>query len=101
MSDFKNRTVFITGASAGIGASLAREFAGQKANLIITARRQERLDSMASELRGKGHRVLPVQCDVTKEEDLNHAVALGIQEFGKIDVVIANAGFGVAGAMSK
>ena len=101
MANLKDRTVFITGASSGIGMSLAKEFAKQGANLVITARRKPRLDGLAAELTGEGHRVLPVACDVTQDQEVHEAVAASVKEFGKIDVVIANAGFGVASVFEK
>jgi short-subunit dehydrogenase len=101
MGKFENKTVFITGASAGIGAALAKEFAQQGANLVLTARRRERLQALASELTQNGRRAMPLACDVTKESDLTASVLASVKEFGKINVVVANAGFSVAGALEK
>jgi len=101
MGKFENKTVFITGASAGIGRELAKEFARQGANLAIAARRMERLQSLASELTKTGGRVLPLSCDVTKDGDLENSVKATVAELGKIDVVVANAGFSVAGNVGR
>jgi len=97
MKKFKGRVVLITGASSGIGEALAREFARQGAHLALLARRVDRLKILADELRVTGCLVLPLACDVTRDGDLEKAVARVRQECGKIDVVVANAGFGVVG----
>ncbi len=95
------QTVFITGASSGIGSFLAREFSNKGKNIVIVARRLERLTTLEQELSNQGHTVLAIKCDVTNQTELNNAVFLSIQKFGKIDIVVANAGFGVAGNVEK
>ena len=87
--------VFITGASSGIGKALALEFASRGARVVLTARRKDRLDEIAETLGTE--RALAITCDVTKREDLDRAVQEAIARYGRIDVVIANAGFGVVG----
>jgi short-subunit dehydrogenase len=91
--------VFITGASSGIGEALAREFAERGADLVLTARRKNRLDQLATEIRQMGRRVCVVACDVTVDGDLERAVHQAVDELGRIDIVLANAGFGVAGKL--
>jgi short-subunit dehydrogenase len=98
---FAGRTVLITGASSGIGTALAREFARQGAVLVLAARRLERLESLAQELRAHGTEVLALACDVTREGDCERVVAAVHGAGRRLDVVVANAGFGVAGAFSK
>jgi len=100
MSFFKNKTVFITGASSGIGAEMSRQLHGLGANLFLLARRTERLKQLAGELSATGERVDWAEADVTKAGELSQAVEKCIQRFGGIDMVIANAGFGVAGSVS-
>lgn len=94
---FAGKVVLITGASSGIGAALAREFASSGASVALLARRAERLRVIAAEIHTRGHRALAIPCDVTREGDLERAVALTLAGFGAIDVAVANAGFGVVG----
>jgi short-subunit dehydrogenase len=99
MGDFDGRVVFITGASSGIGAALAREFARQGADLALVARRVDRLEQLAAELTRTGRRAVAMPCDVTRDADLDAAVARTRNVLGRIDVVVANAGFGVVGRL--
>lgn len=101
MRRFQDQSVFITGASSGIGEALAREFAREGAKVALAARRLERLQNLAEELRGRGVEVISVACDVTREGDLERAFDIVRQAFGGVDVVVANAGFGVAGSFEK
>jgi len=99
-SNDKNRpVVLITGASSGIGEALAIEFAKSGADLILGARREDRLKALSEKLSKAGTRVVFSACDVTKDSDLERVVSLAQSTFGKIDIVIANAGFGVKGPM--
>lgn len=101
MAKLNGKIAFITGASSGIGAGMAREFARRGADVVLLARRWERLEALALEVRARGRRALTVRCDVTVDGDLEQAVAAALEEFGRIDWVVANAGFGVAGAVHK
>lgn len=92
---FKDKVVVITGASSGIGAALARCFASEGAKLALLARRTERLQAVVSECQQKNTQAQAIHCDVTRDNDLIQAVDTVHQNFGTIDVVVANAGFGV------
>ncbi|HET9481361.1 MAG TPA: SDR family NAD(P)-dependent oxidoreductase, partial [Candidatus Polarisedimenticolia bacterium] len=94
---FAGQVVLITGASSGIGAALAREFARQGADVVLAARRLDRLRALAAEIQARGRRALAVGCDVTVDGDVEHAAAAAVETLGRIDVVVANAGFGVVG----
>lgn len=92
MFNFKGRVVVISGASSGLGLQMAKGFAEQGADLVITARRLDRLESLAEELRGHGVRVLPIKCDVTDTESVQAAADAAEKEFGKVDVLVNCAG---------
>ena len=92
MFSFKDRVVVVSGASSGLGAQMARGFAQQGADLVITARRLERLESLAAELRELGVKVLPLKCDVTDSAMVDEVAAQVEKEFGKVDVLINCAG---------
>lgn len=91
----------ITGASAGIGTDIAREFAKRGHNLILVARRKEKLDELAAELRTDALRVETLDCDLTDPAALaalpGRIEALGL----RIDVLVNNAGYGSAGSFYK
>lgn len=97
MNRFQNRTVLITGASSGIGAELARQFAAEGANLLLAARRIDRLGEVVRNLPTPRARVRIFECDVTREEQLNALVEQLHAQGGVIDLVVANAGFGIVG----
>src|ERR1700691_6075198 len=96
---FEGQVVLITGASSGIGAALAREFAREGAHTVLLARRVDRLHALAGELTGGGRRSLALAGDVTRDGDVERAVELARSEFGRLDVAVANAGFSVAGRL--
>jgi short-subunit dehydrogenase len=98
---FRDHVVLITGASSGIGAALARELAREGAKLVLLARRRERLDALSAELAAAGTQVLVRAGDVTQRADLDAAVAAASAHFGRLDMAIANAGFGVVGPVDK
>jgi len=93
------RVVAITGASAGIGRALAVRLARDGASLAICARRRDRLDEAAAAITAAGGRVLPIVADVTREADICALVQQTIERFGALDVMVCNAGFGIAGAI--
>ena len=92
MFNLKGRVAVISGASSGLGKQMCYAFASQGADLVILARRVERLVELQKELEQKGVRVLPIKCDVTSTEDINSAASLAESTFGKVDILVNCAG---------
>ena len=92
MFNFKDRVVVISGASSGLGAQMAKGFAAQGADLVITARRIEKLETLAEEIRSYGVKCLPLKCDVTDSAMVDEVAATVEKEFGKVDVLVNCAG---------
>ena len=90
MFNFKGRVAVISGASSGLGKSMAKAFAEAGADLVILARRIERLEELKKEL--SNVKVLPIQCDVTKVEDIENAARKAKEIFGHVDILINCAG---------
>ena len=101
MKNIVDSVAFITGASSGIGAAVAEEFARRGADVVLAARRLDRLQEVAERIRGLGRRALPLQCDVARDGELDRVVAAALEKFGRIDFVVANAGFGVGGVLAR
>jgi NAD(P)-dependent dehydrogenase (short-subunit alcohol dehydrogenase family) len=90
------RVVVVTGASSGLGAGFAAAVAEAGADVVLAARRADRLEAVAERVRAHGRRAHVVQCDVT-DPDACHAVACAaMTEFGRLDVLVNNAGLGSA-----
>lgn len=96
LHDLSNRNILITGASSGFGAHFARLYAGQGANVILGARRTDRLESLAAEL---GSKALAVPMDVQDQASIIAAFDTAIAHFGSIDSVVANAGISWEGRL--
>jgi short-subunit dehydrogenase len=88
------KVAVITGASAGIGLASARALASEGASLVITARRQERLEALAEELRALGVAVAVVVGDAAEEETARRTVEAAVGGFGRLDILINNVGVG-------
>ena len=89
----EGKVVVITGASSGIGAAIARTLAEQGAKVVLGARRADRLEAIVAEIRRAGGQALPHVVDVTRHEQVKALVAAAVKEFGRIDVMVNNAGF--------
>lgn len=90
--DLRNAVVIITGASSGIGAATAREIARQGARVVLAARRAQELQTLADEITAQGGQALAVAADVTDSESIERLVRTTIDTYGRIDVLINNAG---------
>jgi len=94
--EVKGKVVIVTGASSGIGEATAREFAKEGAKVVLAARRVDRLESLAKEIvaMGGGAEALVVQADLSKLEDIQSLITKTLEKYGRIDVLVNNAGFG-------
>ncbi len=99
MTLLTNKVAIITGASSGIGRSAARLFSRHGAKLVVTARRQAELDELVDEIRSEGGEAIAVAGDVTSEDHVRSLTERAVQQFGRLDVALNNAG--AAGAMAE
>lgn len=89
----KNKIALITGGNSGIGAAIARLFAEEGASLMLTARREEKLEVIANEINNNGGHAEIYSGDVSKEEDCKAMVEAAMKKFGRIDILVNNAGY--------
>src|SRR5262245_26477364 len=87
-----DKVAIVTGAGRGIGAGCALAFAEMGARVVCAARTQEQIEETAEKVRATGARALPVRCDVMESGDLKALVERTLDEFGRIDVLVNNAG---------
>lgn len=92
MTEFKNKTIFITGGNSGIGKATAIEFAKAGANVVITGRREKEGMEAVEEIKKYNSTILFVKTDVCIEKDIENAVKIAVERFGKIDYAFNNAG---------
>ena len=95
------RVIAITGASAGIGRATALRLARDGAAIAICARRRDKLEAVAAEIEKAGGRAFSFVADVTQEDDMDVFVRRTIETFGRLDVMMCNAGFGIYGAIDE
>ncbi|HJZ46472.1 MAG TPA: SDR family NAD(P)-dependent oxidoreductase [Roseiflexaceae bacterium] len=93
--DLRDKVIVITGASSGFGERIARHCSRHGARVVLAARTAERLDELAHELGRRDGRALAVATDVMSEPDVARLAATTLERFGRADVLVANAGFGV------
>ncbi len=101
MTNTKENVVWITGASSGIGKAMAFEWARLGYKVVLSARRKELLEEIAIKIRNSGGEVLVVPVDIMEEKSIENAVQNIITTWGRLDVAVANAGFGVFGSIEK
>jgi NADP-dependent 3-hydroxy acid dehydrogenase YdfG len=96
----EGHVVAITGASSGIGEATARLLAERGARVVLGARRVERLDEIAGEMRAGGATAITCATDVARREDVERLVGTAVDEFGRLDVLVSNAGISKIGPIS-
>ena len=101
MKTSQENVVWITGASSGIGKAMAIEWARLGYKVVLSARRQGLLEEVADEIRSSGGAALVIPCDIMEEKSIANAVQQLIEVWGRLDIVVANAGFGVFGSLEK
>ncbi|KAL0818864.1 hypothetical protein ABMA28_008183 [Loxostege sticticalis] len=89
---YNNKVVLVTGASSGIGAAIALKFAEEGANVAIVGRKVDKLKNVSENIAKVGNKPLVIAADVTKEDDAKRIVNDTVKQFGKLDVLINNAG---------
>ncbi len=97
--DLEGKVAVVTGASGGLGADAAMAYAQNGADVALLARRKDRLEALAKEIESTGQKALAVQCDVANEESVENAVEEVINYFGKIDILLNNAGVAIRGGV--
>jgi NAD(P)-dependent dehydrogenase (short-subunit alcohol dehydrogenase family) len=90
------RVAIVTGASSGLGAGFARALADAGADVVLAARRTDRLTAVAAEIEATGRRVLSVQTDVTSPDDCTALAEAAVSDLGRLDILVNNAGVGTA-----
>ena len=88
----KGKSVVVTGASSGMGKAIVERFAKEGANIIAVARRKERLEALAESLKDEPGKVIPYVGDISKEETNVGAIDAAVKHFGRLDILINNAG---------
>lgn len=99
--DLTGKVAIVTGASSGLGVQFAKALARQGADLAIVARRLEKLTDVKGQIEALGVRCLAVKCDVTRTEEIQAAVSKIKDHYGKIDILINNAGIGLLGPAAE
>ena len=97
--DFKNKVVLITGASSGIGKQTAIEFAKLGSNIILVARRKNKLEQVENELKQFNVKTLVCSCDVSKKDQVEKMSKIVLEKFNSIDILVNNAGFAIYGSV--
>ncbi|HBE9108103.1 TPA: 3-hydroxybutyrate dehydrogenase [Clostridioides difficile] len=88
----KDKVVFVTGAASGIGKQIAESFLKNGAKVMFSDINQEALNNTITELQKEGYDCMSVKCDVTKEEEINYAIDKTVENYGRLDILINNAG---------
>ncbi|CQH64762.1 probable oxidoreductase (short-chain dehydrogenase family) (plasmid) [Halobacterium hubeiense] len=101
MPSLTDQVAIITGASSGIGEATAVELAEEGASVVLAARREERLETVADRIKSNGGDALVAPTDITDDGDIVSLVETVQDEFGRIDIIVNNAGFGLYGSVEE
>lgn len=101
MNNIQGKVVVITGASSGIGEITAKTLAKLGANVVLGARRLDRLENLVAAIEAEGGKAIAVKMDVTQREDVEHLIKSAVEHFGRVDVLINNAGVMLLSTMDK
>jgi NADP-dependent 3-hydroxy acid dehydrogenase YdfG len=99
--EIEDQVIAITGASAGIGAATARSLAGRGARVLLGARREDALARVVADIEAGGGHATACAVDVTRREDLTRLVTLAVEQFGRLDALVANAGIAAVAPLSQ
>ena len=97
--DFKDKIVLITGASSGIGKETAIQFAKKGSNVILVARRKQKLEQIAADLKKFNTSTMICECDVSDKLQVEKMSKLVLEKYGSIDILVNNAGFAIYGSV--
>ncbi len=92
MAKLDGKVAIITGASSGIGEATAEALSAEGASVVVAARREDRLSDLVERINGNGGKALPVECDVTDEEQAHGLIQKARDEYGRVDILVNNAG---------
>ena len=101
MNQLKNKTAIVTGGGTGIGAGVALALAAEGANVVVCGRRLQPLQAVVEQVQAKGVQGVSVQADVSVETDVQQVIDSTLETFGRVDIVINNAGIGGGGYIHK
>lgn len=99
MFDLKGKIAVVTGASSGLGKDAALAYAKEGVSVCVLARRVEKIESLAKEIESLGVESIALKCDVTNEEEVKASVETIVNKFGRIDILLNNAGIAVRGGV--
>jgi len=90
-----NKTIIVTGSGRGIGKYIAKRLAAEGANIVVTARTQEDIEKVTFKINSKGGSAISIRGDVARQNDVRNIITKAINKFGKVDILINNAGVGL------